>query len=207
MLLLAGRNVVVNRSVKKKIRNPSEHIIWHRSKLYVGARQLAFHGRQMIASNPVQTVSWARADTIHLQRLSTVTPTGRPDPADDKALPLSPPPPRRPKTALKPGPVKPATLRSDHSSPHPPIHSSPDGKKATRHYHPPRHVHPPKAFQTDLSVLELAKRDIVEATEKGVLDPPPKDAGSIKRFGHHVFQLLVCFPTLVHLSQALITSG
>lgn len=51
-------------------------------------------------------------------------------------------------------------------------------------------MHPPKAFQTDLSVLELAKRDIVEATEKGVLDPPPKDAGSIKRFGHHVFQLL-----------------
>ena len=149
----------------------------------------------MVALNPVQTVFWARVDAIHLRRLSTVTPTGRPDPADDKVPPLSPTPPRKPKTALKPGPVKPAALRSDHCSPHPPTHSSPDGKKASHHYHPPRHMHPPKAFQTDLSVLELAKRDIVEATEKGVLDPPPKDAGSIKRFGHHVFQLLVCFPT------------
>lgn len=64
-------------------------------------------------------------------------------------------------------------------------------------------MHPPKAFQTDLSVLELAKRDIVEATEVGVLDPPPKDAGSIKRFGHHVFQLLVRCPTPTHPSRIL----
>ncbi|KAL4080222.1 hypothetical protein V8B97DRAFT_716769 [Scleroderma yunnanense] len=166
---------------------PSERIIWNRAKFCVAASQLAFsHGRQRITLRPMQTLCWTRVT----RRLSTVTSTRRPDLADDKVPPLNATPPRKPKIDLKPRPVKPATLRSDHSSPHTPFHSIPDGKKANRHYHPPRHIHLPKPFQTGLSLIELAKKDIVEAREKGVFDPPPKDAGSIKRFGHQLFQLL-----------------
>ncbi|KAI6098959.1 hypothetical protein EDD16DRAFT_1846201 [Pisolithus croceorrhizus] len=144
------------------------------------ANRISLKGRQRLA--PTRTPSQA----VCVRFLSTVTPSGTRKPVDDKVPPPGTTAPRKLRIDLKPGPVKPVTLGTDH----PPSH--PLSKPTTRrsHYHPPRHLHPPKPFQVELSAVELAKRDIAEASQQGVLEAPPADAGSLKRVFHQALQLL-----------------
>ena len=103
------------------------------------------------------------------------------------------PPPNLPrgnkKIELKPGPVKPSTLRLDSIPSRRPSQDS----SSPSYYRPPRHTKPPKPIESSLSALALAKQDITSASERGVLDPPPKDATPFKRFTHQALQLLVCY--------------
>lgn len=159
---LVDRNVTVSR--------PTECLV----------NRISLQGRRRLAL--VRTPSQA----VCVRFLSTVTPSGTRKPADDKVPPPGTTTPRKLRIDLKPGPVKHVTLGTDH----PPSH--PLSKPATRssHYHPPRHLHPPKPFQVELSAVELAKRDITEASQQGVLEAPPADAGSLKRVFHQALQLL-----------------
>ncbi|KAI6044700.1 hypothetical protein EDC04DRAFT_328581 [Pisolithus marmoratus] len=173
---LVDRNVAVSRLVEKARWEPGMRIpsLSCRPTEFL-VNHISLQGQRRLA----------RVWTPGLRFLSTVTPSGARKPIDDK-----PPPgttvPRKPRVDFKPGPVKPVTLGIDHSPSHPP------SKPTTRcsHYHPPRHLHPPKPFQVELSAVELAKRDIAEASQQGVLEAPPADAGSMKRVFHQALQLL-----------------
>ncbi|KAG6331846.1 hypothetical protein ID866_7244 [Astraeus odoratus] len=175
MLRCAGRNVPVNRS-----------------KIFVKPRLLiSLHGLHRIdplPTSPLMRAGRAGKD-ICFRSLSTVTTPGRQNASDDKVLPPKVTP-RRQGIDLKPGPVKPATLRADHLPSNPSLQPNPSHKKPGRHYHPPRHARPPQPFQIELSAVELAKRDIAEASEQGILEPPPKHASSMRRFIHQAVQLL-----------------
>lgn len=124
---------------------------------------------------------------IYFRFASTVTPKSATAQTTDHNVPPPNPPRGNKKIELKPGPVKPTTLRLDSiPSRRPSQDSSPS------YYRPPRHTKPPKPVESSLSALALAKQDITSASERGVLEPPPKDAKPFKRFTHQAFQLLVC---------------
>ncbi|KAF9222646.1 hypothetical protein BS17DRAFT_783174 [Gyrodon lividus] len=122
----------------------------------------------------------------HFRLLSTVTSSTNSKPTDSKIPPLNTPIRNNKKIELKPSPVKPTALSLDSIPPQLPSQNA--SKKL--HYHPPCHRHPPKPVETSLSAVALAKQDIASASELGVLEPPPKDATSFKRFTHQAFQLL-----------------
>ncbi|KAG8213788.1 hypothetical protein J3R82DRAFT_10500 [Butyriboletus roseoflavus] len=123
---------------------------------------------------------------VHFRFASTVTPKSATAQPTDHIVPPPNPPRGNKKIELKPGPVKPTTLWSDSiPSRRPSQDSSPPS-----YYRPPRHNKPPKPIETSLSALALAKQDIISASERGVLEPPPKDATPLKRFTHQAFQLL-----------------
>ncbi|KIK27922.1 hypothetical protein PISMIDRAFT_92103 [Pisolithus microcarpus 441] len=143
--------------------------------------RISLQGRRRLA--PVRTLA---SQAVCVRFLSTVTPSGTRKLADDKVPPPGTTAPRKPRIDLKPGPVKPVTLGTDHSPSHPLSKPTP----RSSHYHPPRHLHPPKPFRIELSAVELAKRDIAEASQQGVLEAPPADAGSFKRVFHQALQLL-----------------
>lgn len=117
---------------------------------------------------------------------STVTPKSSTAQTDLHVPPPNPPRGHK-KMELKPGPVKPATLRVDAVPSRPP---SPDASSHA-YYRPPRHTTPPTPAESSLSAIALAKQDIVSAAERGVLAPVPNDATPFKRFTHQALQLLV----------------
>lgn len=122
---------------------------------------------------------------IHFRFVSTVTSKS----ATDHSVPLPNSPRGNKKIELKPGPVKPTTLRVDSIPSRLPSQDS----SSPSYYRPPRHNKPPKPVESSLSALALAKQDITSASERGVLDPPPKDGTPFKRFTHQALQLLVCY--------------
>ncbi|KAI6026350.1 hypothetical protein BKA83DRAFT_92103 [Pisolithus microcarpus] len=134
--------------------------------------RISLQGRRRLA--PVRTLA---SQAVCVRFLSTVTPSGTRKLADDKVPPPGTTAPRKPRIDLKPGPVKPVTLGTDHSPSHPLSKPTP----RSSHYHPPRHLHPPKPFQI---------RVVCEASQQGVLEAPPADAGSFKRVFHQALQLL-----------------
>ncbi|KAI6121376.1 hypothetical protein F5141DRAFT_1089766 [Pisolithus sp. B1] len=176
-----NRNVTVSRSIKKAHQESGMKILslsYRPTECLVN--RISLQGRQRLA--PVRTPSQA----VCVRFLSTVTPSGTRKPVDDKVPPPGATAPRKLRIDLKPGPVKPVTLGTDHPPSHP--HSKPTTRSS--HYHPPRHLHPPKPLQVELSAVELAKRDIAEASQQGVLEAPPAGAGSLKRVFHQALQLL-----------------
>lgn len=126
---------------------------------------------------------------VYSRFASTVTPKSATAQSTDQTLPPPNPPRANKKIELKPGPVKPTTLWSDSIPSRRPSQDS----SSPSYYRPPRHNKPPKPTEPSLNVLALAKQDIISATERGVLEPPPKDATPFKRFTHQALQLLVCY--------------
>lgn len=180
---LVDRNVTVSRLVEKAHRKPGMKfplLSYRPTERLVNRISLQGQWRSAPVRTPNQVV-------VHARFLSTVTPSGTRKPTDDKVPLLGTMGPRKPRIDFKPGPVKPATLGADQSPSHPPSKST---SHRSSHHHPPRHVHPPKPFQVELSAVELAKRDIAEASQQGVLEAPPADAGSLKRVFHQALQLL-----------------
>lgn len=125
---------------------------------------------------------------IYFRSASTVTSKSATAQTTDRTVPPPNLPRGNKKIELKPGPVKPTTLRLDSMPSRRPSQDS----SSPSYYRPPRHTKPPKAIESSLSALALAKQDITSASERGVLEPPPKDATPFKRFTHQAFQLLVC---------------
>ncbi|KAG9316453.1 hypothetical protein JVU11DRAFT_2487 [Chiua virens] len=123
---------------------------------------------------------------VYYRFASTVTPKSATSESTDRHVPPPQPPRGNKKIELKPGPVKPATLRSDAI---PSTRPSQDTSSPS-FYRPPRHTKPPIPVESSLSLIALAKQDIVTASERGVLEPPPKDATAFKRFTHQALQLL-----------------
>ncbi|KAF8441389.1 hypothetical protein L210DRAFT_3398732 [Boletus edulis BED1] len=123
---------------------------------------------------------------VYLRLASTVTPKSATAQPTDRNVPPPNPPRGAKKIDLKPGPVKPSTLRVDSIPSRRPSQDS----ASLSYYRPPRHNTPPKRVETSLNALALAKQDINSAIERGVLEPIPKDATPFKRFTHQVFQLL-----------------
>ncbi|KIJ18998.1 hypothetical protein PAXINDRAFT_97084 [Paxillus involutus ATCC 200175] len=144
----------------------------------------AIHGRH---GNALLLARHRLANQATCFRLvSTATTSASPKQTDSKIPPPNAPTRNNKKIELKPGPVKPTSLSLDSIPPQLPSQNA--SKKP--HYHPPCHRHPPKPVETSLSAVALAKQDIASASEHGVLEPPPKDATSFKRFTHQAFQLL-----------------
>lgn len=132
---------------------------------------------------------------VYFRFASTVTPNSVAAQPTDGHIP----PPHQAqrgnkKIELKPGPVKPSTLRIDSIPSRRPSQDS----TSPSYYRPPRHNKPPKPIESSLSALALAKQDITSAAERGVLEPPPKDATPFKRFTHQALQLLVCNQSFFH---------
>jgi len=123
---------------------------------------------------------------IYFRFASTVTSKSATTQPTDCNVPPPNPPRGHKKIELKPGPVKPSTLRLDSIPPRRPSQDS----SSPSYYRPPRHNKPPKPIESSLSALALAKQDIISASERGVLDPPPIDATPFKRFTHQALQLL-----------------
>ncbi|KIJ67550.1 hypothetical protein HYDPIDRAFT_166110 [Hydnomerulius pinastri MD-312] len=166
MLRSAGRNVAVNRSKFVPLANLSAPIPGRHGKVFL-----------------ISGVGLNQVTSFRL--VSTATTSANPKSAGSKVPPPNAPP-RKQKIELKPGPVKPASLRLDSVPPQPPTQRV--SKKL--HYHPPRHSYPPKPAESSLSAVALAKQDIASASEQGVLEPPPANATSFKRFTHQAIQLL-----------------
>jgi len=125
-------------------------------------------------------VIYSRFASTVTSKLATAQPT-------DPNAPPNPPRGNK-KIELKPGPVKPSTLRLDSIPSRRPSQDS----SSPSYYRPPRHNKPAKPIESSLTALALAKQDITSAAERGVLHPPPKDATPFKRFTHQALQLLVC---------------
>lgn len=118
---------------------------------------------------------------------STSTSSSNDKSSDASNLPPSAVSPRKHRVELKPGPLKrpsqlSATPRPHSLSPKQPQLSFPAFRPS------------PTSSTPDSvpSAIELAKQDIADATAQGVLRPAPHDAGTIKRFTHQAFELLVC---------------
>ncbi|KAH0827596.1 hypothetical protein J3R83DRAFT_4321 [Lanmaoa asiatica] len=158
MLRSAGKNAALNRS---KFTSPSMPLLMP-GVLYLPRHKSAHR-------------------VIYVRFASTVTTKSATAQPTDCNVPPPNPPRGNKKIELKPGPVKPATLRSD---------SIPSRRPSHFYYGPPRHNKPPKPIESSLNALALAKQDITSAAERGVLDPPPKDATPFKRFTHQALQLL-----------------
>lgn len=124
---------------------------------------------------------------LHIRLASTLTSKSSTAQSTDRNVPPPNPPRGNKKIELKPGPLKPTTLRSDSIPSRRPSQDS-----SLSYYRPPRHSKPPQPIESALNALALAKQDITSAAERGVLDPPPKDATPFKRFTHQALQLLVC---------------
>lgn len=129
---------------------------------------------------------------VYFRLASTVTSKSATAQPNDCNVPPPNPPRGNKKIELKPGPVKPSALRLDPIPSRQPSQDSP----SPSYYCPPRHIKPPKAVESSLSALALAKQDIISATERGVLEPPPKDATSFKRFIHQAIQIFVCYQSV-----------
>ncbi|KAH7923939.1 hypothetical protein BV22DRAFT_1091891 [Leucogyrophana mollusca] len=175
MLRLLGNNAAVNRS-----RVASRH-----APTAVSRR---VHPTNTLVLLRVQR---AGAHSSFVRLISTNPSSSPAAKSKSNASNVPPPhlPPRKPKIDLKPGPVKPV---SNKPSPSPqllsrnsprPSGTSPITLKLKLAPKPGSHA------ESSPSAIELAKQDIAHATALGVLAPPSKDAGLIKRFTHQAFQL------------------
>lgn len=182
MLRLAGKNAALNRQVNGTELFPKYAQSCIRSKLVSSSmpspRPRALYFSKYRSAHQV----------VYFRFASTVTPKSATAQSTDHTIPPPNPPRGNKKIELKPGPVKPTTLRSDSIPSRRPSQDS----SSPSCYHPPRHTKPPKPIESSLNVLALAKQDINSAIERGVLEPPPKDATPFKRFTHQALQLLVC---------------
>ncbi|KAF8557951.1 hypothetical protein OG21DRAFT_1456332 [Imleria badia] len=142
------------------------------------SRNVALSRSKFISPTAHQVVYFRFASTV-TSKSATAQPT-------DGNVPPPNPPRGNKKIELKPGPVKPSTLRLDSIPSRRPSQDS----TSPSYYRPPRHNKPPKPVESSLSALALAKQDITSAAERGVLEPPPKDATPFKRFTHQALQLL-----------------
>ncbi|EIW83242.1 hypothetical protein CONPUDRAFT_136344 [Coniophora puteana RWD-64-598 SS2] len=128
-----------------------------------------------------------RVGTLALVRLASTDVS----PSTARAESREPPPNaagalRKPRADFKPGPLKPPSKTSQLAS----------DKKTVIHPHKGAQVTRSVGGQAEAvadepkpSVLELAKRDIAEAMEQGVLAPLPPDAGRVTQWIHPVKEL------------------
>ncbi|EGN99548.1 hypothetical protein SERLA73DRAFT_179627 [Serpula lacrymans var. lacrymans S7.3] len=161
MLRLLGRNVAVERSIVLRTH-------WSNTKCNIDTLVL------------YPNTSFARfVTTPSAQKTANQTDTSHPLPSQT----------RKQKIDLKPAPIKASSLP-------PSFHSTTNPTKSTPLPHSSKPKPSPVAVKADTtpppgaSVIELAKYDIALATAQGVLEAPPKDASSFKRFTHQAIQLL-----------------
>ncbi|KAG0708327.1 hypothetical protein DFH29DRAFT_795363 [Suillus ampliporus] len=147
------------------------HLVLSGQRLASGRLQLASHHARV-------------GRTISARFASTSTSSSDVKSSHTSNLPPSAVPPRKHRVELKPGPLK--TPSPSSTTPRP--HSTPT--KQTQPSFPAFRPYPkPSTPDPVPSAIELAKRDIADATAQGVLRPAPHDAGSIKRFTHQAIEL------------------
>ncbi|KAH8093921.1 hypothetical protein BXZ70DRAFT_1079150 [Cristinia sonorae] len=131
----------------------------------------------------VQLVASARHFSCTTRRLASV-------PQDPEKLPLSDgapphiPPPKKHKVDLKPGPLKPRTPEAASTLP-----SSPLPEHNASLTKPSDTTSPASSTEPSGSVIETAKQDFADASQHGILAPPPEGASRIRTLFHQAKEL------------------
>jgi LETM1 and EF-hand domain-containing protein 1 len=142
---------------------------------------------QRLASGRLQLSHYARVGRKVSARSASTSTSSNDKSSHTSNLPPSAVSPRKHRVELKPGPLK----RPSPSNATPKLQSI--SPKKTQPSFPAFRPSPTSSTPDSVpSAIELAKQDIADATAQGVLRPAPHDAGTIKRFTHQAFELLVC---------------